>query len=162
MITRRSIVKHVAYAGALATFAPLVRAIPANGKANLTGIGVGGKGWGDIYSTSTGQNVVAICDIDDGPDHLGRAAKQWPNARRYNDWRKLLEESKDIDGLTISTPDHMHAPIAYSAMSLGKHVYLQKPLCHDLHEVRTLTAAAKRFGVITQMGNQHHSTIAMR
>lgn len=163
-ISRRHLVKSIAYAGAaMPLIAPrLMRAAPANGKANLAGIGVGGKGWGDIHSTSTGQNVVAICDTDESPQHLGRAADKWPKARRYVDWRKLLEESRDIDGITISTPDHMHAPIAYSAMSLGKHIYLQKPLAHDLHEIRTLTLAARKFGVITQMGIQHHSTIPMR
>ncbi len=125
-----------------------------NEKLNIAGIGVGGKGKGDIASTSKGQNVVAICDVDERT--LGASAKLYPGAKKYTDWRKLLEQ-KDIDAVTISTPDHMHAPIAMSAIQLGKHVYVQKPLAHTVYEARQLTRAARKYGVISQMGNQAHS-----
>jgi predicted dehydrogenase len=117
-------------------------------------VGVGGKGAGDIAETSKGQNVVAICDVDENT--LDAAAKKYSGAKRYTDWRKLLEQ-KDIDAVTVSTTDHMHAPIAMSAMQLGKHVYVQKPLTHTIYEARQLREAAHRYQVIGQMGNQGHS-----
>jgi predicted dehydrogenase len=131
------------------------RAAAASDKLNIACVGVGGKGWSDMHETSVGQNVVAICDIDE--QRLARAAEAFPQARKYADWRKLLDQP-DIDAVTVSTPDHMHAPVAFSAMQLGKHVYCQKPLCHSVHEARQLTLAAARSGVVTQMGIQHHSS----
>jgi predicted dehydrogenase len=79
----------------------------------------------------------------------------------YHDWRKLLEQ-KDIDAVTVSTPDHMHAPIAVSAMQLGKHVYVQKPLAHTVYEARQMRLLAAKYGVVTQMGNQGHSGTGYR
>ena len=131
----------------------------ANDRLNIAGIGVGGKGRGDIENTSQGQNVVAICDVDDRT--LGEAEKRYPGAKVYNDWRRLLEQ-KDIDAVTISTPDHMHAPVTVSAMQLGKHVYVQKPLAHTIHEARQMRLLAKQCGVVSQMGNQGHSTSGYR
>jgi len=107
-----------------------------------------------MHATSAGHNVVAICDIDE--KRLARAAAKFPKAKRYTDWRKLLEQ-KGIDAVTVSTPDHTHAPVSMAAMSLGKHVYTQKPLTHSVYEARKLTDAAKKYGVVTQMGIQHHS-----
>jgi predicted dehydrogenase len=132
-------------------------AFGANDRLNIAAIGVGGKGRGDIASTSVGQNVVAICDVDERT--LGTAEKTYPDAKVYTDWRKLLEQ-KDIDAVTVSTPDHMHAPIAVSAMELGKHVYVQKPMAHTVHEARQMRLLAKEKGVVTQMGNQGHSSTA--
>ncbi len=126
-----------------------------NDKLNIAAVGVGGKGSGDIASTSRGQNVVAICDVDNKT--LEQAAKTYPKARKYHDWRQMLQQS-GIDAVTISTPDHMHAPIAMAAIQLGKHVYVQKPMTHTIEEARLLTAAAKYHGVVSQMGNQHHSS----
>ena len=97
---------------------------------------------------------MAICDVDE--NRLAKAGEQFPKANKYTDWRKLLEQ-QDIDAVTISTPDHMHAPVTFSAMELGKHVYTQKPLTHSVHEARQLTLAARRRRVVTQMGIQHHS-----
>ncbi|MBL6763619.1 MAG: Gfo/Idh/MocA family oxidoreductase [Verrucomicrobiae bacterium] len=125
-----------------------------NSKLNIAAVGVGGKGRGDIAATSKGQNVVAICDVDDKT--LGAAAKTYDKARLYHDWRRLLEQG-DIDAVTVSTPDHMHAPVAMAAIQLGKHVYVQKPMAHTVLEARALTAAAKSAGVVSQMGNQNHS-----
>ena len=81
--------------------------------------------------------------------------------KRYNDFRELLEQ-KDIDAVTVSTPDHMHAPVAVSAMQLGKHVYVQKPLAHTVYEARQMRKIATEQGVATQMGNQHHSSDGYR
>ncbi|MBG88588.1 MAG: dehydrogenase [Verrucomicrobiales bacterium] len=125
-----------------------------NGKLNIAAIGVGGKGAGDIAQTSAGQNVVAICDVDDRT--LNIAAKKYTKAAKYHDWRRMLERN-DIDAVTVSTPDHMHCPIAMAAIQLGKHVYVQKPMSHTIQEARVVAAAAKKAGVVTQMGNQNHS-----
>lgn len=118
-------------------------------------IGVGGKGWSDMNETARSPHVTvqAICDVDEGPMHLGRAAEKYPGAGRHTDWRALLDRG-DLDAVTVSTPDHMHAPIALSAIRRGLHVYCQKPLTHTVREARVLASAAKEAGVVTQMGNQ--------
>ena len=141
-------------------------------KVNLAAIGVGGKGWSDINSVSVGHNVVAFCDVETnilkrkGRKRKGgfaAAAAQWPQARRYNDWRVMLErEHKQIDGITVSTPDHMHAPITMTALHLGIATYTQKPMSRTVHEARQLTLAARRSKVVTQMGNQGHSSVEYR
>lgn len=157
--TRRTFLKQSAAASiAVPTFISS-SAFGANDRLNIAGIGVGGKGRGDIENTSQGQNLVAICDVDDRT--LGEAEKKYPGAKVYNDWRRLLEQ-KDIDAVTVSTPDHMHAPIAVSAMQLGKHVYVQKPLAHTVDEARQIRLLAKQQGVVSQMGNQGHSTSGYR
>lgn len=125
-----------------------------NEKLNVAAIGAGGKGASDIRNCDQ-ENIVALCDVD-----WHKAAKTfdaYPNAKRYKDYRKMLEEMKEIDAVTVSTPDHMHAPAALLAMSMGKHVYVQKPLTHTPEEARMLTLAARKYGVATQMGNQGHS-----
>lgn len=124
-------------------------------KINIACIGVGGKGWSDMQETSVGHNIVAICDIDD--ERLNKAADAFPGAKKYNDWRQLLEQG-DIDAVTISTPDHTHAPATAAAMQLGKHVYTQKPLTHDIYEARRLAEIAAEQKIVSQMGIQHHAT----
>ena len=129
----------------------------ANDKVSMAGIGVGGKGHSDIMQAADFGPVVAICDIDD--NHLNRAAedleKKGHHPKKYNDYRKMLEEmGKGIDAVTISTPDHTHAPAAARAMRMGKHVYVQKPLTHSVHEARVLRELAHKTKVSTQMGNQ--------
>lgn len=152
--TRRTFIQHVA-AGATSTLLlPSLARSAASDRLNIAAVGVGGKGAGDIQNVSVGQNVVAICDVDERT--LGQAAKKYPDAKTYTDWRRLLEQ-KDIDAVTVSTPDHMHAPIAVSAMQLGKHVYVQKPLAHTVFEARQMQVLARKYGVVTQMGNQGHS-----
>lgn len=131
-----------------------INVLGANEKLNIASVGVGGKGWSDLNETSKGQNVVAVCDVDENA--LNRAKERFPQAKTYTDWRALLEQS-DIDAVTVSTPDHMHAPITVSAMKLGKHVYCQKPLTHDVYEARRVAQIAEATGVVTQMGTQHHS-----
>ncbi|MFT5151576.1 MAG: putative dehydrogenase, partial [Planctomycetota bacterium] len=130
---------------------------------NVACIGVGGMGGSDLASISSASNVniVALCDVD--ANNLGAAAKKHATAKTFTDWRMLLDEMhKDIDAVSVSTPDHMHAPIALSAMSLGKHVYCQKPIAHSLHECRAMTKVAARQKVVTQMGTQIHSQGAYR
>lgn len=122
---------------------------------NIGCIGVGGKGWSDMHEVSVGHNIVAICDVDE--QRLAKAGEKFPKAKRYTSWQTLLEQ-KDIDAVTVSTPDHTHAPATMSAMQLGKHVYTQKPLTHDVYESRQLTKAASEKKLVTQMGIQHHAT----
>src|SRR3954451_3490602 len=137
--------------------------IAPSDKLNIAGVGIGGKGNSDITNAyNKGENnVVALCDVD--WVYAKDPAQRFSNAKRYNDYRKMLDEMKNsIDALTISTPDHMHAPIAMAAMQLGKHVYIQKPLTHDIYEARMLTQAASRYKVVTQMGNQGGSGDGVR
>jgi predicted dehydrogenase len=122
---------------------------------NLAAIGAGGKGASDIRNASVNgrERVVALCDVD----FSGSAAdsvKRFPKAKLYNDYREMLEKEKDIDALTISTPDHVHGPAAAFAMERGKHVYVQKPMTHNIREARLLTEMAREKKVVTQMGNQ--------
>jgi predicted dehydrogenase len=131
------------------------RAISPGGKLNHACIGVTGMGAVDLQSFHSHARVeiVAICDVDAA--HLESAAKIVPGARRYADWRELLAQEGDrIDSVNVAVPDHNHFAIAYSAIEKGKHVYCQKPLCHDVAEVRALTQAAVKRGVITQLGTQ--------
>lgn len=137
-----------------ATTGPKGSYLSPNSKLNIAAVGVGGKGRSDLAATSKGQNVVAICDVDDRT--LRGAARTYTKATLHHDWRKMLEQS-DIDAVTVSTPDHMHVPVTMAAIQLGKHVYVQKPMAHTIEEARKVTAAAKEAGVVTQMGNQHHS-----
>lgn len=140
------------------------RVAGANSRLRVASIGTGGKGWSDLTSTAASPHVqiVALCNIDDSLEHLGRAAEKFPDAQRYADWRKLLDESAGIDAVIVSTPDHMHAPISLAAMQLGKHVQCQKPLTHTVFEARQMRLAAKKYGVVTQMGNQIQSHEAYR
>ena len=128
--------------------------IAPSDKLNLAAIGAGGKGWSDIRNAFNdgAENVVALCDID--VKMCKDARGKWPKAKVYSDFREMLEKSKDIDAVTISTPDHTHAVAAMAAMQLGKHVYVQKPLTHNIYEARMLTETARKQKVVTQMGNQ--------
>tara|TARA_R110000796_G_scaffold21541_4_gene63299 strand:+ start:5090 stop:6463 length:1374 start_codon:yes stop_codon:yes gene_type:complete len=121
-------------------------------------IGVGGMGGHDLkhFGQHPDLEVVAICDVDE--QNLLKAAELFPGARKYKDWRDLLEkEHNNIDSVNVSVLDHNHFAIAYQAIQFGKHVYCQKPLCHDVAEVRKLTEAAVKAGVVTQLGTQHAS-----
>ena len=126
----------------------------ASSEVHIACIGVGGKGESDMAETAVNNQIVAICDVDEA--RLAQAGEKYPKAKRYTDWRKMLEQS-DIDAVTISTPDHTHAPATMSALAAGKHTYTQKPLTHSVYEARQLTLAAKKHRAITQMGIQHHS-----
>ena len=139
------------------------RKISANEKLNIAGVGVGGKGTSDVEGAydDGNNNIVALCDVDF--ERAAKSFKRFPNATQYKDFRVMLDkEHKNIDAVTISTTDHMHAPIAIAAMQLGKHVYVQKPLTHDIYEARRLTEVARQYKVATQMGNQGHSGEGVR
>ena len=122
---------------------------------NLAAIGSGGKGTSDIMNASVNgrERVVALCDVDFSGS-AKRSIENFPKARLFSDYRKMLEEVKEIDAVTISTPDHVHAPAAVFAMNRNKHVYVQKPITHNIREARVLTELARKQKVVTQMGNQ--------
>src|SRR5690625_4568184 len=132
-------------------------------KLNVAAIGAGGKGRSDLSSFVEGGNVnvVALCDVDD--KQSAKTREDYPRAKYYRDFRQMLEREKDnIDACSISTPDHTHAVATLAAMQLGKHVYTQKPLTHNIWEARQLTKAAKKYKVVTQMGNQGGSGDGVR
>src|ERR1700755_1873252 len=129
----------------------------------IAGVGAGGKGQSDIanFYKSGKAEIAFLCDVDDRRSANSRA--KFPKAKYYKDWREMYDkESKNFDAVSVSTPDHNHALIAYHAMQLGKHVYVQKPMTHDLWEARLLTEAAKKYKVVTQMGNQGASNDGTR
>ncbi len=133
---------------------------PSN-KLNLAAIGVGAKGQGTAnLKACAGENIVALCDVD--ADYAAPTFARYPSAKTYVDYRVMLEKQKDIDAVIIATPDHTHAVITLAALAAGKHVYCQKPLTHTVREARTITAAARRAKVQTQMGNQGHSSESIR
>ena len=140
------------------------RRIPANGKLAHACIGVGGMmGGSDLQSLKSHPNleIVALCDVDRG--NLQKAAALVPGARTYTDWRELLASEGDrVDSLNVTVPDHMHAAIALPAMRAGKHVYVQKPLAHDVAECRALADAARKYNVVTQLGTQHAAGLGDR
>ncbi len=123
-------------------------------KLNIACIGVGGKGKTDVKMLSS-QNIVALCDVDD--ERAAPTFKEYPKAKRYRDFRVMLEKEKSIDAVSVTTPDHTHAVITMMAIKMGKHVYTQKPLTHTVYEARRLAQAAKEYKVATQMGNQHQA-----
>jgi len=128
----------------------------ANDRFYVAGIGVGGKGAGEVTDvTRAGGTFVALCDVDE--DRAAKTFAGFPDAKRYRDFRIMLEKEKGIDAVTVSTPDHTHAIASLMAMSLGKHVYCQKPLTHSIYEARVMEQAAKYYKVQTQMGNQAHA-----
>tara|TARA_Y100000815_G_scaffold275693_1_gene316163 strand:- start:2550 stop:4007 length:1458 start_codon:yes stop_codon:yes gene_type:complete len=129
----------------------------------VAGIGVGGKGESDIYmfSQSGKADIGFLCDVD--TRRASKSIERFPKAKFYKDWREMLEkEHKNFDAVSVSTPDHNHASPAMAAMEMGKHVYVQKPLTHDIYEARKLTEAAKKYKVVTQMGNQGSSNDGTR
>lgn len=154
--TRREFLKGAALSGIgvwVGTETAWAQSKSPNSKVNFACIGVGGKGASDTADAARLGNVVAICDIDDNT--LNQAAAKYPNAKKYNDFRKMLDEmGKSIDAVTVSTPDHCHAVAAAMAMKMGKHTFCQKPLTHSLWEARQLAKIARDEGVATQMGNQ--------
>jgi predicted dehydrogenase len=139
------------------------RAASPNSKLSHACIGVTRMGANDLKNFQQHERVqiVALCDVD--TEHLKQASQLVPGARLYTDWRELFEQEGDkVDSVNVTTPDHMHFPIAYTAVQRGKHLYCQKPMCHDVAEVRTLTGAAIQKGTITQLGTQHASGIGDR
>jgi predicted dehydrogenase len=154
-------------AGAAAAFTIVPRDVlagrggrAASDKLNIAIIGVGGRGGASVSGTG-GENIVALCDVDDG--RIGKASEQHPRARKYRDYRKMLDEMDSrIDAVAVCTPDHTHAIACMDAIRRGKHVYCEKPLAHSIYEIRELMKAARKHKVVTQLGNQGHSSNSIR
>ncbi|MCF7707664.1 MAG: Gfo/Idh/MocA family oxidoreductase [Verrucomicrobia bacterium] len=155
-ISRRGFIGSAAAAFATINFVPghvlgLNGATSPNNKLNIAGIGVGGRGSNDIDEVSS-ENIIALCDAD-----WRRASgtfDRFPKAKKYHDFRKMLDKEKDIDAVVVATPDHFHAVASMQAIKMGKHVYCEKPLTHDVYEARRIAEAARKHKVATQMGNQ--------
>ncbi len=129
-------------------------------KLNIAGIGIGGKGHPNLKGMAT-ENIVGLCDVD--WKYADGCFKDFPNAKRFWDWRRMFDEmGSSIDGVMIATADHSHAIIAATALTMGKHVYCQKPLTHSVYESRLLTKLASKHKVATQMGNQGNSGDGVR
>jgi len=158
-IPRRAFVGDVAAAAAF-TIVPrhvLGRGFtPPSDKLNIACIGVGGMGANDVRGVGKTENIYALCDVDD--KQAAQSVAAFPKAKRFKDFRVMLEkEGKNIDAVTVSTPDHTHTVAGMMAMKLGKHTRIQKPLARTIWEVRQLMQAAKKYKVATQMGNQGHA-----
>ena len=128
----------------------------------------GAMGTNNLLNVAKTDNIVALCDCDEsaaakaGRVQRGTTLDKFPKATDYKDFRVMLEKQKDIDAVLVATPDHTHAVIAMAAMQLGKHVYVQKPLTRTISEARALTEAARKYKVVTQMGNQGRSEEGLR
>ena len=157
--SRRKFLKTTsAFASAPLVLPNLISSASPNGKLNHAVIGSDGQGWSDLNNISSHPNVhiTAICDVD--TSRMAKAAAKFPDARKYQDWRELLDAEGDkIDSVQVAIPDHMHASVSIAAMKKNKHVYCEKPLTRDVFEARVLTNAAKAAGVDTQMGTQIHA-----
>jgi predicted dehydrogenase len=131
-------------------------------KVNIAGVGVGGQGGADIdrITKAGGANIMALCDVDER--HARRTFNRYPDAKRYRDYRKMLDKEKGIDGVVVGTPDHTHAIVSMAAIKMGKHVYCEKPLTHTVYEARKLAEAAREHKVATQMGNQGQASEGTR
>jgi len=129
----------------------------ANGRLTVAGIGIGGMGKNNLHQIAgAGHTIAALCDVDRA--YSASVVAQYPQATFYTDYRELLADQKDLDAVMIATPDHTHAVIAAAAIKAGKHVFVQKPLCHDVWESRELTRLAREHKVVTQMGIQGHAS----
>lgn len=167
-VSRRSFVKTAAAVSAGAMILPTLKSCSPNSKLNLAFIGVGGRGGANIKGCNMMDengvplnNIVALCDVSE--DRAASGFDQFPNAKRFTDFRVMFDKmGKDIDAVVIATPDHTHFPATMAAMQLGKHVMVEKPLAHNIWQLRTLRKAADHYGVITQMGNQGHTTEGIR
>lgn len=132
-------------------------------KLNIAAIGAGGKGESDLFefSKSPNVNIVALCDVDDR--QCAKSRQRFTKATYYKDFREMLEKEKNnFDACSVSTPDNTHTVAAFAAMQLGKHVYVQKPLTHDIYEARLLTESARKYKIVAQMGNQGASGDGVR
>ena len=132
---------------------------PPSKKLNIAGVGVGGMGSNNVQGCKD-ENIVALCDVD--YSYARPVFKNYPGAKVYSDFRRMLDKQKDIDAVIVATPDHSHAVIAMAAMERGKHIYVQKPMTRTVYEARMLTEAARKYKVATQMGNQGHSGAGVR
>lgn len=164
MHNHRSLISRRRFLGGTSTALASVMILPRHlvrgaegpsGKISIACIGVGGRGHDDLEGVKN-QNIVGLCDVDE--NNLRRAGGEFPQAKTFRDFRKMLDElDNSIDAVVVGTPDHTHAVAAINAIKRGKHVYCEKPLAHSIHEVRALMAAAQEHHVVTQLGNQGHS-----
>lgn len=160
-ISRRDFVGGAAAAMAFTIVPSHVLAQPPSGKVNVAAIGSGGMGGGNTNACArAGANIVALCDVD--WERAADTFKRFPKAKKYKDFRKMLDTEKSIDAVIVATPDHFHTVASMAAMRRGKHVYCQKPLTRLVSEARALTEAARKYKVVTQMGNQGHSGDGVR
>ena len=169
-VSRRDFVKSTTAGAAAFTILPSFTIgglghVPPSDKLQIAAIGCGGEGENDIqhYADAPQKNAVisCLCDVDDR--QAAPRIKQFPKAAFYHDWREMFDkEGKNFDAVSVAIPDHNHAIVGLSAMQLNKHLYLQKPLSHDIYEARILTQAAEKYKVVTQMGDQGASCDGMR
>ena len=160
IVPRRHFIGGLLGAGAYSLASTRSFGAPAGGKVNLACCGIGNRGAEIIneFSKTGLANLVAFCDTDMGAPHTEGILKKHPNVPRFQDFRVMLEKmDKDIDAVCIGTPDFAHFAIAMLAMSMGKHVYVEKPMAHTFQEVDLMMAAEKKYNVAAQMGNQGHS-----
>lgn len=164
-LSRRSFLKTSATAAGALAFPAILRSQPGadpspNNRLNIALVGVGGRGRAAVDGLKE-ENLVAFCDVDD--ERAAETFEQYPDVPRFRDFRRMLDKlGSQIDAVTVSTPDHMHYPIAMAAIALGKHVFVEKPLTHTIEEARKLAAAAREKKVATQMGNQGHAGEGIR
>jgi predicted dehydrogenase len=160
---RRAFLKSAAASSlALPFFVPRLISAPPSGRVRHASFGAGGMAGADLGSIASHGSIdfVAVADVE--PARAASLKQKFPNLRIYEDWREMLDKEKDLTSVNVSTPDHMHAPMAMSAMRRGLHVYGQKPLSHDIYESRRLTEFARDRKLVTQMGIQIHSNSAYR
>ena len=162
-ISRRDFIAGTAAAAAFTVLPRHVLAgsgdTPPSEKLNIAAIGIGGQGKWDLGRLES-ENIVALCDVDE--EFAAPIFNRYPQAKKYRDFRKMLEKQKVIEAVVVATPDHSHAVISMMAIKMGKHVYCEKPLTHSIYEARKLTEAAREYKVATQMGNGGHSGEGIR
>jgi predicted dehydrogenase len=132
---------------------------PPSEKLDIAGVGVGGQG-GGVLRDMAGEHIVALCDVD--PQRAAGTFSAFPQARRFRDYRQMLDKCRNIEAVVVATPDHMHAPVTLAALRAGKHVYVEKPMAHSIEETRVMTRVARETGLVTQMGNQGHAGEGLR
>lgn len=159
-LRRRSFLKGVLATGALTTLSPHLLFAKPGAKVRLACVGIGNRGADvvrELHKTGLAE-IVALCDTDMGAKHTETVLKLFPNVPRFQDFRKMFDKlGKEIDAVSIATPDFSHFPIAMLAMSLGKHIYVEKPMGHSFRQMELMMAAEQKYKVACQMGNQGHS-----
>ena len=152
--TRRDFLRNASVVGAgvwTSSLSSSARAATPNEKLNVAVIGVEGRGAANRDAVAKLENIVALCDVDE--TRLGKAGEKYPKAKRYVDFRRMLDQQRDIDAVVVATPDHTHAVCAIAAMQRGKHVYCEKPLAHSVYEAR-LTETIMAGVVAYRIGRQ--------
>lgn len=161
--SRRQFLQNASLSTLALTFPAVVKGQNLNSKVQVAAVGVNGMGFSDFSNIASHEKVkhIALCDVD--LDRFDKAAPMAPDAQKFQDFREMFAQLGDkIDAVSVSTPDHMHALVAIEAMKRGKHVYSQKPLAHTVWEARQMRLWAEKTGVVTQMGNQIHSSVEYR